>query len=184
MSPGLNAVAALDVLGRRDDGQHAHGKAELGDRRGRLDHRSAAAHVALQVLHAERRLERDAARVERDRLADEAEHHVGARVRRVVAHADQLRVARAARADCRERAHVVSLDPVAPVCLDRQVVAGARVRMLRQRLGCQVVRRSVRQVARRVEVTRDHRLPVRDLMQIGGSVNDERQLRPFGVAAA
>ena len=89
MSPGRKACAARHVLSRGNDGEHAQRDAELGDRAHALDHRAAARHVPLHVLHVVGRLERDAAGVERDRLADEAEHEVVARAGRLVAQHDQ-----------------------------------------------------------------------------------------------
>src|SRR5579884_2760490 len=69
----LERPSVLHVLGRGDDGHDADRQPELGDRSRRLDHGRAAAHVAFQVLHPQRLLQRDAARVERDRLSDEPE---------------------------------------------------------------------------------------------------------------
>ena len=64
--------------------------AQLGDRSHRLDHRGAARHVHLHLVHAGRRLDRDAARVEGDRLADDAQHVSRAAAR--VAERDQARL--------------------------------------------------------------------------------------------
>src|ERR1022692_3921180 len=47
---------------------------ELRDGRHRADDGGAAGHVALHRVHVERRLERNAAGVKRDALADKAEH--------------------------------------------------------------------------------------------------------------
>ena len=58
------------------------GQAELGDRRRRLEHRGAARHVLLHQLHAGGGLDRDAAGVEGDALADEAERRAARRPRR------------------------------------------------------------------------------------------------------
>ena len=73
MSPGLDRAVAGQVLGRPDHAEHADRHLELGERGDRLDHRGAAAHVELHVVHRPRRLERQAAGVERDRLADQRE---------------------------------------------------------------------------------------------------------------
>ena len=80
-------------------------KLEVGDRAHAGDHGAAAGHVALHVLHAERGLERDAAGVERDRLADEAERDVRLRAGRLVAHDDQARLVVRALRDAGEGAH-------------------------------------------------------------------------------
>ena len=70
-----------------------------------LDDGAASGHVSLHVLHVERRLDRDAARVERDRLADEAEHDVALRRGRLVAEDDHARRVVAALGDAGEGAH-------------------------------------------------------------------------------
>ena len=66
-------MSAREVLGRADDPEHAHRRPQLGQRGNRLDHRGAAAHVELHLVHRAGRLERDPARVERHRLADQPE---------------------------------------------------------------------------------------------------------------
>jgi hypothetical protein len=150
MSPGLYA-------------EDAHRQAELRDRGGRLDHGGAAAHVALHVLHAQRRLQRDTARVEGDRLADEAERAVSG-TGRVVAHDDQLRVLRAGRGNRRERAHALRLDPVAAERLHGERPVREALRVLGERDRRQVVRRAVCEIARAVDMARDGRLPFGELL--------------------
>ena len=69
---GLDGGAARQVLGRADQRRSpGPGAAELGERRDRLDHGGAAGHVELHLVHRRRRLERQSAGVERDRLADQ-----------------------------------------------------------------------------------------------------------------
>ena len=80
-SPGLTARAARHVLGHRDDADAADRRLEPGDRRHRADDRGAARHVVLHLVHVLGRLDRDAAGVERDALADQAEDDAGHRVR-------------------------------------------------------------------------------------------------------
>ncbi len=87
----------------------------------RLDHGRAARHVVLHLLHAVARLDRDAAAVEGDRLADEAECRA-ARARAVVAQRDQRGLLVAALRDRRERAHAARLDLVPAVDLDADCV--------------------------------------------------------------
>jgi hypothetical protein len=77
-------VTPRHVFRRSDDAEHAQRQAELGDRADPRQHGGAAGHVSLHVLHVERGLDRDAPRVEGDRLADEAEDDVVARAGRVV----------------------------------------------------------------------------------------------------
>ena len=69
---GLDRVAARHVLRRGDDGQHLDRQAQGGDEARALDHRRAAAHVHLHVLHAAGGLDGDAAAVEGHRLAHQA----------------------------------------------------------------------------------------------------------------
>ena len=71
MSPGLSAwpLGMFSVDG--DDGEHVDGEPELGDRGHGLDHGRAAGHVHLHLVHPRRGLDRDPARVEGHRLADE-----------------------------------------------------------------------------------------------------------------
>ena len=98
MSPGRNASPPSEVLGGGDDGDDAHRQPELGDRADAGDDRGAAGHVALHVLHLRRRLERDPAGVERDRLADETERRRRLRAPGgLVAQDDQPRLVRARR---------------------------------------------------------------------------------------
>ena len=93
-------VAAGKVLRRRDHGDRAHRESERGDRAQPVERAGAARHVALHVLHPRGRLERDPARVERDRLADEAEQ----RCRRASARAGRSAArSAAARCGCRGR---------------------------------------------------------------------------------
>src|SRR5207248_2278410 len=79
-------------------GDRAHRSAERGERTDPVQRPRAAGHVPLHVLHPARRLDRDAAGVERDRLADEPEQQVLARVGRLVAEDDQARLVAAAAA--------------------------------------------------------------------------------------
>ena len=111
-----------------------------------------AGHVALHVLHVERGLDRDPAGVERDRLADEAEHEAAARLGRVVAEDDQARrVVRPLR-DRGERAHAERVRSRPGRALRRS--GGRRLTATRERArpGArgELVRRRVREVARAV----------------------------------
>ena len=129
----------------------------------------AARHVALHVLHPCGRLDRDAAGVERDRLADEAQHDVPARARRVVAQDDQARLVAAAAADGRQRAHPELVELAGGENLARQVLVLARelLRLLAQRVGREFVRRHVREVARTVHPLGDDRRALDGLLELG-----------------
>ena len=161
---GPVGVAARHVLGGRGDGQHAHRQAELGDRAGGLDHGRAAGHVALHVLHVQRGLERDAAGVEGDRLADEAEHDVAAGgLRRVVAQHDQARGVVAALRDRGQGAHPELRDLVGVERLGADVLERRRdlLRALGEPLRRGLVRRAVDEVARAVRPLGDRRRALR-----------------------
>ena len=115
-------VAADEILRRGDDRDDPHGQLELRDRGDACDHGRAAGHVALHVLHLQRRLERDPAGVERDRLADEPEHDSSlSPVRRLVAEDDQAGPVRARASDGRERAHAELIDLLGLRALRREV---------------------------------------------------------------
>ena len=73
MSPGFIERPDGQVLGRADHAGDAHGQAERRDRADGLEHRGAAGHVELHLVHLRRGLDRDPAGVERHGLADEAE---------------------------------------------------------------------------------------------------------------
>ena len=132
--------AARHVLGDREVADHVHRRAELGDGLDRGQHRRGAAHVGLHRLHRLRRLERQAAGVERDALA--REHHGAGRVRVGVLEPDQARRVR--------RAHAHREDAAEPLL--GQVV-------LVEHLHAQAVRRG-HLLGRRGQVGRD---------QVGGS---------------
>ena len=91
MSPGLTAVPLGRFSVAPTTPRTRTGSAELGERRDRLDHRRAAGHVELHLVHLRGRLQREAAGVERDRLADQAEQRraLGDAPRRLVAQLDQ-----------------------------------------------------------------------------------------------
>ena len=74
---GAEGMAARQVLAGRHDREDPHGQPELGDRAHRGEDGAAAAHVRLHLVHAVGGLQREAAGVERDRLADEADAEVG-----------------------------------------------------------------------------------------------------------
>ena len=94
---GLHRAAAGHVLGRRHDADDADRRLQQRDRAQRGDHGGAAGHVVLHPLHAVGRLDRDAAGVERDALADQAEDEVGRRAGRLVARAPASAAARRCR---------------------------------------------------------------------------------------
>ena len=94
------------------------GSAELGDRVHRLDHRGAAGHVELHLLHLRRGLDRDPAGVEGHGLAHEARG--AARWRRRAGSAARSAAARRALpwATAAKRAHAARHDRVAVEQLD------------------------------------------------------------------
>ena len=145
------------------------GQAELGDRGRRLDHRCAAAHVALHVLHAQGGLQRDAARVEGDRLADQPER--GASLPRPAGRSAGRSAAApgAARRDGGERAHALGLDPLAAVRLDRRGAACCRSSACRaSATGVSSFGGRFARSRGAVDVLRDDRLPLREGVQRPG----------------
>ena len=171
-------TAADRVLGRADDAERAQGQAEVGDRADPLDHGRAAGHVALHVLHVLAGLERDAARVERDRLADEPEDEVALRVRRVVAEDDQTGRVVAPLRDARERAHAHRADLVEVGDLGRQRVEAGRELLgaFPQPLGSEVVRRAVREVSGSIGPLRNALRALRQLSRLVGAVEEQQAL--------
>ena len=119
-SPGLDRGPGGHVLGRGDEGDQVERQPQLGDRRDRLEHRGGAGHVHLHLLHAGAGLERDAAGVEGDALADQGEGRAGAAA--AVAEDDQLRLLGAALADGEDAAHALRLELGAAEDLGRERV--------------------------------------------------------------
>ena len=149
----LDRVAARQVLGGAHDREQAQGQAQAGDRRGRLDHGGAPGHVELHLGHLRPRLQRDAAAVERDRLADVGER--GARAGgagTVVGEGDQRGFAIGALRDRRERAHAAREQPVAALDLHLEAVdrGGELPRVLAERGRIEIVRGTVLEIARAV----------------------------------
>ena len=109
----LDRVTVEHVLRRADDAKHTHRRLQLGERRDRLDHGCAAAHVELHPHHSGRGLDRQAAAVERHRLAHERDPGAVAGARWLVPQLDQPGVRVRALCDGRERAHPARPDLVA-----------------------------------------------------------------------
>ena len=97
---------------------------ELGDRRDRLQHRRRPGHVVLHLVHAGAGLERDAAGVEGDALADQAQGRAGAAAG--VAEDDQPRRLAAAAADGDQAAHALGGDLLGAEHLDRDRLVARR----------------------------------------------------------
>src|SRR5881397_3939507 len=68
---GLHRRARRQVFGGRDHARHVESGFQPAEHLECTEHRGRAGHIELHVLHVLRRLDRDAARVERDPLADE-----------------------------------------------------------------------------------------------------------------
>jgi hypothetical protein len=97
MSPGLLAVAVGQVLGGGDHADQVERQAQFAQAAQRAEHAGGAAHVELHLVHRVGGLERDAAGVEGDALADQ-HHRLGPPRAAVVVHDDQLGRLAAARA--------------------------------------------------------------------------------------
>ena len=82
MSPGPDRVAVGHVLDQADDADHVGLGLARGERMHEADDAGRAAHVAFHVLHAGGGLDRDAARIETDALADDGDRLCPLRSRR------------------------------------------------------------------------------------------------------
>ena len=109
-SPGRVALPDGMFSARQAYAVTRTGQPELGDREGRSRHRRGPGHVALHRHHRVGRLDRQAAGVEGDALADERDVRDG--LGRLVGHGDQSRAASRALADAQDAA--VSLGLQAP----------------------------------------------------------------------
>ena len=116
-SPGLTARAARHVLAGRDQADDVELRLQLGDGAQRAEHAGGAAHVELHLVHLGAGLERDAAGVEGDALADQ-HHRRLALGRAVVAQHDEARRLVRALRHREERAHAELLDLLAVEHLD------------------------------------------------------------------
>ena len=175
MSPGLTASPAGQVLGRAYDRHEPDRQLQARDRRDGLDHGSAAGHVELHLGHLRAGLQRDAAAVERHRLADEAEHgptRAGARI----AKRDQCGLLLGALGDRGEGAHAAVDDPVSALDLDGQTLdlVGERLGVLGKRRRRQVVAWAVLQVAGGVGGLGDQRGIGDGTRQIPRRLHDQR----------
>ena len=108
MSPGLIALPPGMFSVARDDADDVERQLQERGRVKRAEHARAAAHVEFHLVHLERGLDGDAARVERDALADEHDGRVPAAPR--VLHHDELRRLAAAARDREEAAHAELLE--------------------------------------------------------------------------
>ena len=149
-----HAPPARHVLGGCHDGDRANRDLELRDRADPGDDGGRAGHVALHVLHVRRRLQRDAAGVERHPLADEPEQDVAAagRGRRLPAQHDEAGLVVASRADAEQGAHAEVAHLVRAERLRAETVRalGDARRVLGEALRRQVVRGPVDEVPRAV----------------------------------
>ena len=107
-------------------------------------------HVVLHPLHAVGRLDRDAAGVEGDALADQPEHGRRAAPRRAVAHDDHARRLGAAARDTEQQAHAELRDLALVEDVDRDSGGSQIRRRARQNRRREHVRRLVAQFARDV----------------------------------
>ncbi len=127
--------------------QRARGR-EAGENRRRPHH------VVLHLAHRRGGLERDAARIERDPLADQDDGGAGLR-RRVLAHEEHRRPV-AARVDAEQSAHLLLLDRALVEDTQPEPLArGQALRLARKLEGTEVVARRVADVARPAHGLRD-----------------------------
>ena len=103
--PGFVGVAVGHVLRRGDDADQVDRQAQLAGRKHGPEDTGAAAHVVLHLVHVRGRLDRDAAGVEGEALADQHDR-LGVGLPAAVVHDDELgRLATPAR-DREEGAHL------------------------------------------------------------------------------
>ena len=146
----LDGAAARHVLARRHDADEVELRREFGHGAQRAEHARRTAHVELHLVHLGARLDRDAATVEGDALADQHHRRLALRRTPVVGDDEARRLVRAPRhgqegphAELLEGLAVqhLDLDPVRlaePSCLlgqnsGRAMVAGPVGQLLRQR---------------------------------------------------
>ena len=110
MSPGRVADARRHVLHEADDADDVDVRLALAQRMHQPDDAGGAAHVALHVLHAGRRLDGDAAGIEHNALADDGERLGALRFRAVPLHDCNARGAHASLRHRQQRTHLELLD--------------------------------------------------------------------------
>src|SRR5690606_15626198 len=130
-----------------DDADRVHLRLAAGQRAHRAGHRRGAAHVALHVPHSVGGLDRDAAGVEADALADEADRLFALRAA-VPAHDRELRLAAAALAHAEKRGHAELLHLLLTQHLDLEAVLLQRLHALREAFRIDDVRRLVDEIPR------------------------------------
>ena len=102
---GLDGRAARQVLRRRHQAHHAAGIIQARQRLHGAEHRGTARHVHLHVFHAARRLDRNAAAVEGQSLADQHDRRAAGAPGRVFQNDEGRRLGAALR-DAQQAAHV------------------------------------------------------------------------------
>ena len=161
---GLVRRSRRHVLAGAEVAAHRERRLLLPDERHRRDHRRRARHVDLHGLHARRGLDRQPARVERNRLANQRERRALAAPRRLVRHAHQLGLLDAALRDAEKQVHPQLADLRAAEHLDPQpVLFGDGAGRRRKRRGRDPARRLVDEIAGeagglRDALTQGHRL--------------------------
>ena len=124
---------------------------ELRDRPHRADHRRAAGHVVLHLLHAIGRLDRDAARVKRDAFADQAQMRRRISLLRFIPDDDQGWRFGTSLRDTQQGAHAEFLHPRLIEHFAIQVILGGHVaRRFSHRGRGQLVGRFVGQLPREI----------------------------------
>ena len=158
---GLDGAAVGHVLAGRDQSDQID--LELAARRevDRRQHRGGAAHVVLHLVHRRRVLQRDAAGVEGDALADQ-HHRCAAAARAAVFQHDEARRFVAAAGDGQKATHLQAPDPGLIEHAHPQAAPIAALELARLR--CQIARRAdvgrqVAQIAQQLRRSRDTAAP-------------------------
>ena len=125
---GLLRRAGGHIFRRADDGDHAHLGLEQRDGAHGADHRRAAGHVVLHLLHVVAGLDGDAAGVEGDALADQAEHRAFGHAFGLIAQHDQRGRLGGALRDAPECAHLQLVQLLGGVDLPAEADLGGHLR--------------------------------------------------------
>ena len=118
----LGGLAARHVVAGRDQADQVDLELQFGHRAQRAQHAGGAAHVELHLVHLGARLQRDAAGVERDALADQHHRRRPSCARALVLHDDEPRRLLGAARHRQERAHAQLLAGLAIEHFDLEAV--------------------------------------------------------------
>ena len=158
-SPGRCARAARHVLDEPDDADGVDLGLALGERLHQPDNASRARHVALHVLHAGGGLERDAAGVEGDALADQRDRVAALRAGTAPLHYHDVARLLAALPDGQQRTHAEPLQRLRSEHFDLHAELCEFLGARRELGRAEHVRRFVDEIARKSDAVEQLRAP-------------------------